>query len=157
MLAAVMKANPTFLAGKAGLYLMSAAALLALSSCDTYVGAGVGGGYGGYGPGYGAYAPAYGRSNYTYYPRYSTYYHPQTNMYHYHNGSSWVSSPRPYGVNHTVIRSSPSVPLYLNSHPQYHHTGVGHTYPQHWNGNGHGNWNGNGHGNWNGHDHDHHH
>ncbi|WP_395747349.1 hypothetical protein [Prosthecobacter sp.] len=129
-----MKANPSSLSGKAGFCLLGATAILTLASCDpAFFGPGYGGG------GY-SYAPAYNRSNYTYYPKYRTYYHPQTNMYHYHNGSSWVSSPHPYGVNHTVIRSSPSVPLYLNSHPQYHHNNVQQQYPHHWNGSHNNNW-----------------
>ncbi|WP_395748460.1 hypothetical protein [Prosthecobacter sp.] len=152
-----MKANPTTPSGKAGFLLLCATALLSFTSCDTYVGAGAGGGpgygagYGGYRPGNSAYAPAYGRSNYTYYPQYSTYYHPQTQTYHYNRGNSWVSSPRPYGVSHTVIRTSPSVPLNLNSHPQYHHGNVGQTYPHNWNSSSHGN---SGHSYGNGHDHD---
>lgn len=118
-----MKASTTTLAGKAGL-ILCVSAVIALTGCDPY--------YGGPGYGYGSYAPAFSSSNYLYYPRYSTYYHPQTRMYHYHNGSSWVSSPRPWNVPHNVIRTSPSVPLNLNSHPQYHHNGVSHTYPQNW-------------------------
>jgi hypothetical protein len=117
-----MKACFSTLAGKAGLLLCLSAAF-ALTSCDPYFG----------GPGYGAYAPAFTNSNYLYYPRYATYYHPQTNLYHYHNGTNWVSSPRPWNVSHNVIRSSPSVPLYLNSHPQYHHDNVMRTYPHNWN------------------------
>lgn len=129
-----MNANPTPRAGKAGFCLLALATLLTLTSCDpSYMG-------GGYGGGYGNYAPAPNRSNYTYYPQYHQYYHPQTNMYHYHNGTSWMSSPHPYGVNHTVIRNSPSVPLYLNSHPQYHHEGVGRAYPHNWNGYQNNNW-----------------
>ena len=125
-----MKANPTIFSGRAGFLLLCATAILSLTSCGpTFMGPG--------GGGYGAYAPAYGRSNYTYYPHYQTYYHPQTNLYHYRNGNNWVSSPRPFGVTHNVIRSSPSVPLYLNSHPQYHHNNVVNVYPHNWNGNGH--------------------
>ncbi|MHB1080343.1 MAG: hypothetical protein ACYC67_13130 [Prosthecobacter sp.] len=127
-----MNANTSSSSGKAGMCLLCATAILTLTSCDPlYFGPG-------YGPGYSAYAPAYGRSNYLYYPRYSTYYHPQTRLYHYHNGSSWVSSPRPFGVPYGTFRNSPSVPLHLNSHPQFHHSGVGQAYPHNWNGPGHG-------------------
>jgi hypothetical protein len=124
-----MKSKPSFFSGQAGFCLLCLASLLTLTSCGpTFMGPGSGG--------YGAYAPAYGRSNYLYYPHYQTYYHPQTNMYHYRNGNNWMSGPRPFGVTHNVIRSSPSVPLYLNSHPQYHHNNVMNVYPHNWNGNG---------------------
>ena len=124
-----MKANTSYLSGKAGFCLLCVTAILSLTSCDpAFFGPGYGGGY--------SYAPAYGRSNYTYYPRYQTYYHPQSNMYHYYSGNSWMSSPRPYGVPYNTFRNSPSVPLYLNNHPQYHHQGVQQQYPNHWNGNG---------------------
>jgi len=123
-----MKANTSLQFSKAGFLLLCATAVFSLTSCDpVFFGPG-------YGPGYGAYAPAYRRSNYTYYPRYQTYYHPQTNLYHYYHGNSWVSSPRPFGVPYNTFRSSPSVPLYLNNHPQYHHQGVGQVYPRNWNG-----------------------
>lgn len=136
-----MKANHASLPVHAGFLLLSAALLITLSACDPYFfgpQAGYGGGYGG---GYNrSYAPSYGRSNYIYYPQHSTYYHPQTQMYHYHNGSSWVSGPRPYGVAPATLRVAPSVPLYLPSHPQYHHSGVSQNYPHNWSSSGNNNW-----------------
>ena len=92
-----MNANTSILSRKAGFLLLCATAILSLTSCDPAF----------FGNGYGAYAPAYGRSNYTYYPHYQMYYHPQTNLYHYRNGNNWMSGPRPFGVSHNVIRSSP--------------------------------------------------
>jgi len=121
-----MKANSSILSRKAGFLLLCATVILSLTSCDP---AFFGPGYGG---GYGAYAPAFGRNNYFYYPHYQTYFHPQTNLYHYRVGNNWASGPRPLNVNYNVFRNSPSVPLYLNSHPQYHHNNVSNIYPHNW-------------------------